>query len=117
MKDQKKPRTDPRYRAFSSRATRLWIRPRQRTSCARLRSIDLQDQRRDVIGPASGVGRGDELFGDVVQRRLRIGQEFSDAVVRDNREQSVRTEKVALAWARRDFGHVHLGIVTARQRA
>src|SRR3954471_15997672 len=28
MKDQKKPRTDPRYRAFSSRATRLWIRPR-----------------------------------------------------------------------------------------
>src|SRR6476620_7386496 len=28
MKDQKNPRTDPRYRAFSSRATRLWIRPR-----------------------------------------------------------------------------------------
>src|SRR5262249_10676131 len=28
INDQKSPRTDPRYRAFNSRATRLWIRPR-----------------------------------------------------------------------------------------
>ena len=28
MKDQKKPRTEPRYLAFRSRATRLWMRPR-----------------------------------------------------------------------------------------
>src|SRR5688572_13580287 len=117
MNDQKNPRTDPRYRAFSSRATRLWISPRSRNKLARLRSIDLEDHRGDVIRSSGRVRGVDQPPADVFERTHLIGEDFRDLLVGYYTEQAVRAQQVPFAGLRPDLHHVDLWIVATGEGA
>src|SRR5690349_9094938 len=115
-KDQKNPRTDPRYRAFRSRATRLWMRPRWRSRLARLRHIDGQHRDGDVIRPAGLVRRIHEGAARLVERRGAVENRFQ-LLRQDDARQAVRANHEPIAWLDRERLDVHVEILAAGERA